>query len=481
MTLSGLDLFLTCRQVYYEATSIFFAQNTFAIIGRYCNTFGPEDQDQHQFVGSFLAQGADWLVVLGSQITKLSRLLLDINGLCTPFTQGGCIEVLPLLRVLWSRRWSGKIEFTASSGLSNQRYPCQLQKRGEIGEVLDVSTTNKILNSLLRDDNIRKYERLLSHVVIRRNGTRGIALFRSTRQPYCPKGATHDYHYIESGWRKHEPCLEHRMDFQLEGNRCQSLSRRLPNLVKLDTHVHRRHPYTHLQRRIFDYVLHHEETQLVDLNVKSKSSAPGLLYVNRFIHNDEIYSYYTENSFSVHLQIRTSPLQIVDTEELSRWLSTGDKRFVPERTVPQSRHNIKPLYLDFELLDGRALYLEDIRIRTKRLVHRGYWDDDYPIVVRIKDASQHQGRDNDAAVEANLSLNTLRIDVTRVCRELHEAGVHIWSYGKDNNMDVIIDGRGRPVGYIFLDDALNPPEFHPITLQWASWSDKGSSTPRKEA
>jgi hypothetical protein len=465
VTLSGLDLFLTCRQVYYEATSIFFAQNTFALIGRYCNTFGPEDQDQHQFVGSFLTQGADWIVGLGSQITKLSRLLLDINGLCTPFTQGNCIEVLPLLRVLWSRRWPGKIEFTASGGLSSQRYPCQLRKSGEIGELIDVSTANKILSSLLRDNDIRKYEILLSHVVIRRNGTGGIALFRSTRQPYCPKGSTHDYHYIESGWRKWEPCLEHRMDFQLEGNRCQSLSRPLPNLVNLDTNIRRRHPYTHLQRRIFDYVLRHEETQLVDLDVKSKSSAPGLLYVNRFMHNDEVSAYYTENSFAVHLQIRTNPLQIVDTEELSRWLSTGDKRFVPQRTVLLSKHNIKLLYLDIESLDKRALYLEDIRIRTKRLVHRGNWDSDYPIVVRIRTASQHQGRDNDAPVEANFTLNTLRKEVTSARRELHEAGVHIWSYGKDDNMDVIIDGRGRPVGYILLNDTLDPPEFHPMTLQ----------------
>jgi len=481
VTLSGLDLFLTCRQVYYEATSIFFAQNTFALIGRYCNTFGPEDKDQHQFVGSFLTQGADWIVVLGSQITKLSRLLLDINGLCNPFTQGNCIEVLPLLRVLWSRRWSGKIEFTASSGLSSQRYPCQLGKRGQIGEVIDVPTANKILSSLLRDNYIRKYERLLSHVVIRRDGTGGIALFRSTRQPYCPKGATHDYHYIQLGWRKRQPCLEHRMDFKLEENRCQSLSRPLPNLVNLDSHVDRRHPYTPLQRRIFDYVLRHKETQLVDLNVKSKSSAPGLLYVNRFIHNDEIYAYFTENLFAVHLRIRSNPLQIVGTKELRRWLSTGDKRFVPERTVPLSKHNIKPLYLDIESLDKRALYLEDIKIKTKDLVYRGYRDDDYPIVVRIRNASQHQGRDKDAPVEANFGLNTLRKEVTRARRELHEAGVCIWSYGKDDNMDVIIDGRGRPVGYILLDDTLDPPEFHPITLEWASSFNKDSSKPRKEA
>ncbi|KAH4169763.1 hypothetical protein HBH43_110440 [Parastagonospora nodorum] len=451
------------------------------MIGRYCNTFGPEDQDQHQFVGSFLAQGADWIVALGSQITKLSRLLLEINGLCTPFTQDNCIEVLPLLRVLWSRRWSGKIEFTASSGLSSQRYPCQLRKRGEIGEVLHVSTANKILDSLLRDNDIRKYERLLSHVVIRRNGTGGIALFRSTGQPYCPKGATHAYHYIDSGWRKFEPCLEHRMDFQLDRNRCQSLTRPLPNLVNLDTHRQRRHPYTHLQRRIFDYILRHDETQLVDLNIKSKSSAPGLLYVNRFIHNDENSSYYTENYFAVHLRFRTNPLQVVDTENLSRWLSISDTRYIPERMILQSKHNVNPLYLDFESLDGRALYLEDIRIRTKRLVYRGNWDDVYPIVVRIRDASHHQSSNDDVPVEAKFALNTVRIDVTRARSELQKAGVYIAPYGRDDNVDVIINGRGRPVGYIWLDDTLDPPKFHPMTLQWASWSDKGSSKPRKKA
>jgi hypothetical protein len=172
-------IFGVCRQVYHEAASVFYAQNQFAVSRPCCDLlrFTPGCHDAY---GRYLAEGAEWLVTLGSLLPKLRRLILDTGALCSPedyyLQKGGvCVEVLPLLRVLWNRSWAGRLEFALAHDLSLQRHACEWEEMDEDDErKVDTEALTQMLDYLRKDDlNIRRYERVMRHVAVHRSRRQG--------------------------------------------------------------------------------------------------------------------------------------------------------------------------------------------------------------------------------------------------------------------------------------------------------------------
>ncbi|KAI4640444.1 hypothetical protein J4E93_008650 [Alternaria ventricosa] len=102
----GLPLLLVCRQVYHEAASVFYSDNTFVfsrVLDRHDGRNNPRYDDfdgkaYHQF-----AYASVWLSNIGSQFGMLKKVHIDVDAMCYPACkhQLDGFDALPLLRLLW--------------------------------------------------------------------------------------------------------------------------------------------------------------------------------------------------------------------------------------------------------------------------------------------------------------------------------------------------------------------------------------------
>jgi len=102
----GLPLLLVCRQIYHEAASVFYSDNTFVfsrVLDRHDGRNNPRYDDfdgkaYHQF-----AYASVWLSNIGSQFGMLKKVHIDVDAMCYPACkhQLDGFDALPLLRLLW--------------------------------------------------------------------------------------------------------------------------------------------------------------------------------------------------------------------------------------------------------------------------------------------------------------------------------------------------------------------------------------------
>jgi len=453
MTLRTLGIFATCRQVYHEASSVFWSQNRFTISRPRCDTFQPRCHDSY---GTFIAEGADWLITIGSQMPKLQRLVLDCRALCGPQTPildegGACIELLPLLRVLWNRLWTGKIEFRCAGHGRFIRW-CALDKdqRGEKNYAWNsVETLTTVLDALRRDElNIRRFERVISHVAVHRKGHKGVVLFRSNRATACSENQTHKY-YSKHGTPNRASdyeCVQHRLDFVLDTQGINKVSER----STLFDFTYR------IRRQIFDHLLVSNEVIDIDLN-RGKDQTSGLLFLTRDTHIRETRRYYMLNNFNLHVRYKVEGSEVFGVDALDRWMSTGDFSGRGEKMAGLKGQNVRSIYLTFDVLDGSELAPEQLKINTAALLRHGahLGARGASVSVRVCIASG-SARPDDLPKETAISLYMLRLKALRVLMKLREADLGL---ERDDDVDIIVDGYGVPVGYTFpgLDEVHQLP------------------------
>lgn len=159
--------------------------------------------------------------------------------------------------------------------------------------MFNLDNVMKLLNAIANDHlDIRRYQRLVSHIVLPREEPKGAVLFSSTRPTECSKKESHQY-YSENevtNRASSHACLQHRLDFSLDESVCIS---KVPEPATTLLHL----PHQ-ISRQIFDYVL--MSSGKIPLDMKTRDHRlPGLPFLTRAIHQREYKRYCTLNSFTL--------------------------------------------------------------------------------------------------------------------------------------------------------------------------------------
>jgi hypothetical protein len=414
--------------------------------------FPSHSADPH---GAFLAEGASWLVNIGSGLLKLKEIAIDAAAFCNTWTlksaNGYYLEVLALLRVLWRSNWGGNVLFWSPSKLASMRSPCRCRSSYARGsQPIDTDNLNKLFASLMRDElDIRKYGNMLRHVAIHRNKPHGIVAFRSSVQTHCPPNASHIYNS-----KKENPCLKASKRFELDNAQCTRMVKPSPNLLDLPTAI---------RQRIFDHVLVHNNPIHVYMRRKGTYKSPGLLYANSAISWAEYKRYFTSHDFILHFERHTS--QLFNLNALYCWMSTCPPLWLrlpwaaEDSMTRYKGRNVKSLCLDFKPLDGDDITFESIRINVAALVRfgaaMGHPGTCVPIRMRI--FLRLENGSEGIMEEIFLSVSGLRALALDALRKLREA---VTSIKNDNAVDIVVNGYGEPVGYVYYGctDVLQLPE-----------------------
>jgi hypothetical protein len=438
-------LFATCRQVYSEATSVFFARNTFEISK-------PKDEWSYQmWLGAsdapvaYIADGADWLISLGSQLPKLSRVVIDLDALprgCSNYTlyqfdgiTDGCLDIVDLLRVLWNRHVN--VQFSPARRMSldgEGGYPHDATDPDKITED-EAGSLGGLVRGLQRDDlGIRKSERVICHVCVHRSGRRGFVVFRSTHHQSCGPQS-----YLSPQWNIkmgiYHPCFQRRLDFSLGLDDC--IQRVIPSpqqLMDLPKHI---------RDRILDLVLHHNGAVPVNLN-KGMDNGPGWIYMNWAIYRAALPRYYTVNDFILHMLLKVHKPVMAHLDALDRWMTRlgPSKMFASEMAGLRGR-NVRKVCLRFIFSQAENVTLDQLRINTAFLIlHETNLSAKTKLYVTLW---RSDSTGNEELLEQTaFSLHDLRVAVVRTFRSLEDNHVVV---RKDGLAEIVIDGHGRPVGY----------------------------------
>ena len=469
VALPGLALLATCRQIYHEASSIFLSNCKFTISRPSCEHIKDlpylEANHRHDGHGQIFAESADWLVHgIGSQLPKLQRLAIDISALCTPERRymgtEAFLELLPLLRVLWNRAWNGKVELCFATGLAQNRPLCQRNHitSPESGE-LDAENLTKMLESLRQDEfGIRKFERTMSHVAISRKSLYGFAIFRSTCPGPCPN-VTHKYQSQE-----HEliddyiglhicPCLQHRLEFGHHSNSGATYTKPpVSELLNLPSEI---------RWQIFRHCLFTPQVISVDLD-DIKAQLPGVIYLTRGLHYQAFCRYYAANHFSLRMKVEVSGPELINLNALDSWMSSGDfsRR---QHALGRKGQNVQSIILDVD--SSRApglLTLPDIRINAAVLRRQCHQLSHIPtsVGIHVRTTSNLAGGCEDLSTEGYFSFREMNLKVERVLLRLLDED---WGLQGTDDLEIVVNGHGDPVGYVYPGSAKvlygKPPDY----------------------
>lgn len=458
VALPNLGFFFTCRQIYHEATTIFYSQNTFAVTRPRCSPWngGPEHDDG----GQLFTDGADWILSLGSRLSKLTSITLDLNALC--MMHQGNLELLPLLRALWNRNWTGKLEFKSASVMQIHERRCE--ERGKapgIGKNPDLTTINGMIASLVRDDlDIRKHVWALGHVAFHCSRLDGLVLFPLNRKVRCSPGKTHRYDSRYSSLRSDGSCFEHRLNFKYHNGQCVRIPQRSLELMDLAPHI---------RLQIFDQVLRSSEPILLDLSSVTGNHLPALLSTNIVIRTYGAKQYYRLNRSNLLVKYKIGQDDLITFQKMVQWMFQPAPG-LDEDVMSLRRDSIDSLQLDFESVEGGPRRLEDLRINTADLWHKrvslGAYSSGIKIEVRLWSILKNE----EVFEEAIFKLDVLLENVSRALHELYNANM---GFRRGSMLEIVVDGYGEPKGYVHPTTEKVHPFPRTLTIshgeKWLQW------------
>jgi hypothetical protein len=164
----GLPLLLVCRQIYHEAASVLYGDNTFIFsraLNRHDNSYNMfyadfDGEAYHQF-----AYASTWLSNIGSQFGMLKKVHIDVDAMCHCRCGYAITEfdALPLLRLLW-KNGSKKSPITFACTGRRLHVECTTrnlrpteEKKRQYSEGL-VSELNPMISSLIGNGHFSLYK-----------------------------------------------------------------------------------------------------------------------------------------------------------------------------------------------------------------------------------------------------------------------------------------------------------------------------------
>ncbi|KAH9863724.1 hypothetical protein J1614_009656 [Plenodomus biglobosus] len=361
-----LEMFAVSCQIFQEASSVFYGQNTFAFTG--WDSVGTPNMYYPR--NSFIIHGTSWFSSIGSQATKLKRILLESDTLHTDKIDPAwisenairshvlkrCFELLPLLRVLWQQESYLDVTIVPAGELTFERHSSNYPSCNRLNNTQKAEDLTEVVKYLQRDDlGLKRHLLAICHIAVHMDGREGTVLFRSTHQPpslmnRSPTGPKIRYH----------PCIDHRLDFNLVHGRGLERTRQGPlNLLDLPSQI---------QKRIFDTIILFPETIVIDLSSPTPT-LPGLLFTNRALYTAEIKRYFIVNHFSLRMAFDTAASATANLDAIDRWFPPcEDPRTLSENAARLRGRNVRDLRVTFIAPYGMPCRLEDLRINVTSLV-----------------------------------------------------------------------------------------------------------------
>ncbi|KAH7086583.1 hypothetical protein FB567DRAFT_603675 [Paraphoma chrysanthemicola] len=177
----GLALFLMCRQLYQEASSVFYQTNAFTITLNVPARLHIHEQDSEDLRKA----GASWMRSLGSRMSFLRRLDIDYCPGDCPLRRGkdSMVEVWPFLHTLWEMNTFPQlrlVDLNAKLDEDNARLASSNSAASS-----DVSSPGHALNEMVHMINhdvlgLRKFRRLIRSIRLKEDGSKGMVVFKTS-------------------------------------------------------------------------------------------------------------------------------------------------------------------------------------------------------------------------------------------------------------------------------------------------------------
>lgn len=360
------QMFAVSCQIYHEASSVFYGQNTFAFTG-WGSVGTPNTYYPHN---SFVIHGTSWFSSIGSQATKLKRILLESDTLHTDkispawvsenetrsYILKRCFELLPLLRVLWQQESYLDVTIVPAGELTFERHSSNCPSCNRLNNTEKAEDLTEVVKYLQRDDlALKRHLLAICHIAVHMDGREGTVLFRSTHQPPSLMSRS-----LTDPKVRYHPCIDHRLDFNLIHGRCLERTRQGPlNLLDLPSQI---------QKRIFDTIILCPQTVAIDLS-NLNPILPGLLFITRALYTAEIKRYFIVNHFSLRMAFDTAASATANLDAIDRWFPPCEDPGTQSESAARLRgRNVRDIRITFIAPHGVTCQLEDLRINVASLV-----------------------------------------------------------------------------------------------------------------
>jgi len=518
-----LNLFLSCKQIYREAASMFLGKNTFAIAKARRTRTTTNWSSYCDGTGAHVYQGGEWMRALGSQFTMLRTVVIDLGKNChwmrdvrAPKVRRNnyagivvyrqelrSVDVLPFLKVMWDYNHTLDISFVYRANHAESiwlsKHLHNHTQNDVLSQIPETSAMNKILHAI-RDGalGIRKYRHAMGYVGIIKDGKGGKFTTWCSNHHSC--GA-----FEENGsfFDERRPCCDQIQIFLADAGDNLRLDTPMPiRLLTLPLHI---------IHRIVDMVCHPEGVMRVDLETYARSIRP-----EPFLHGTRMKIYPRNILWSVDklilrrlyeirfwkvpvmLELYSTSLRLSSTrlDRLRYWLKhveqgayarPGDLQFDHHKwgwqlhlmfyDLPEGLENLEALRID-------ALALVQTLSEVNGLKLRRIENFSIRITIVPEDGSE--------PLVHVLELTHLR---SWILGALRRTVRWTWTHINDDNDDVIIeaiymDGYGEFKGFtvsgqdVSISEELEnigfsfPLDDQPVPAEadWASWD---STLPQK--
>jgi hypothetical protein len=325
-----VPLFQSCRQVYYEAASFYYSENTFSLTNQHY---------QYDCGRDYIERGGlMWLTSLGDQIQWVRKLVINLDGLCPSQCtaalthhqpafepKDNMINFGPLILAIWSyglridisvvQPKSGFFSATknmhSSLHLTNRDYEC------------NITGISAILRSLVDDgQDLKKYGPQISALGIRRDGEGGIVRWGTTGCSNCRAFNTHGYDRFRSDVTAHS-ASETPFSLWSRERRIVLQHREKPNNFMTLPEC--------IRYRIIELALR-EQTVHIDLSTQTKFEL-GLPHVNKTMYAKHWNQFLSLSSLELIMTTQDSQTTFSNFRALRRMLQ---KTFKPHGPLNQT-------------------------------------------------------------------------------------------------------------------------------------------------
>ena len=424
-----MSLLRTCRQVYHEAAGTLYGSNKFLfsrVLDQECH--GLYDQTK---------SAVKWITSIGSQISLVSKILIDADALCpaTCHMAYGHQDILPLLRIVWANPGSASKIVYAHTGrkLDDAVHPHPMGNVQPNVFRIPIQVRNNLLQTLGYQDalDLKRYvrfERVLPSILV--------SNFTTETTPL-------------SGWilyHSSDPRLtyqqvEKRFDILAGGASVHVEPQSDVNFMALPWIAH---------EDIISYVCNSGKPVVFDLDKKVVNGLQmSLLSVNRRIRMTAISHHDQQpTQFVLKMATHDTTTDFNKFQNLKRW--AGIKTF--EDVV--LRTSAPEVLMDFVLTNPTPF--EDLRIEVNGLVHIfDRMSQHCQLIFRqpdlTNDDSAHQG-------EVRFTWGSLHKAIFMLLSEIF---LHTPSRGSEPLPDLWISGEGKLLHatYVATTESEHPGHF----------------------